>query len=401
MLIMDRKVKKAGERKQIAIFKDIPDGSWYKKAFHVIFIELDLLGGALLLTGFAVFFVPLTLTGSKSSYKWHEPRLIAMIVVGFVIFCMFLVWNFSFKTRPFPNRKPFVPAQSFANKTIIIILLLNALDICENSSFATYFATTLQVGGYYTAGQASRIDNAKKVTVEIASILTGLAMKYTKRSKIFVLGGIPLVILGHGLLVYFMDRHGVMESTIRLNVMEIFIGFGRGMYQSATQVLIQAIAGVEGVAMSTAFFLAFQSIGSLIGSAIAGGIWNSIILRKLDKYLPPKEKKNAKKIFKSIKVAMSYKKHTPTRDAISRAYRETLQIIGYTGLGIIAPMLVLMFFVREVKLTEKHDAYGSDSRMKTESDIEEIRTESDIVEDEKPTYSFNQEKRTWTNFWRV
>lgn len=95
------------------------------------------------------------------------------------------------------------------------------------------------------------------------------------------------------------------------------------------------------------------------------------------------------------------KKHTPTRDAISRAYRETLQIIGYTGLGIIAPMLVLMFFVREVKLTEKHDAYGSDSRMKTESDIEEIRTESDIVEDEKPTYSFNQEKRTWTNFWRV
>ncbi|BAO39307.1 Siderophore iron transporter mirA [Kluyveromyces marxianus] len=401
MLYMDKRAKKAGERKQIAIFKDLPEGSWYKKALHVMFVELDLIGGALLLAGFAVFFVPLTLTGSKSSYKWHEPRLIAMIVVGFVIFCMFLVWNFSFKKRPFPTRKPFVPAQSFANKTVVVILILNALDLCENSSFATYFATTLQVGGYYTAGQASRIDNAKKVTVQIASILTGLAMKYTKLSKIYVLGGVPLVVLGHGLLVYFMNRNGVMESTIRLNVMEIFIGFGRGMYQSATQVLIQAIAGVEGIAMSTAFFLAFQSIGSLIGSAIAGGIWNSIILRKLDKYLPPKEKKNAKKIFKSIKVAMSYKKHTPTRDAISRAYRETLQIIGYTGLGIIAPMLILMFFVREVKLTDKHDAYGNDARSDTDSNIEGIRTDPEQRQDEKPTYSFNQEKRTWTNFWRV
>lgn len=65
-------------------------------------------------------------------------------------------------------------------------------------------------------------------------------------------------------------------------------------------------------------------------------------------------------------------------------------------------MLILMFFVREVKLTDKHDdAYGNDARSDTDSNIEGIRTDPEQRQDEKPTYSFNQEKRTWTNFWRV
>lgn len=354
MFYLDRRAKQNGQKKVYQILKNIPkDAKWYEKAYHILIVELDLIGGVLLLCGFALFFVPFTVTGSSSSYKWHEPKLIVMLVIGFVIFCCFLVWNTKFA------KKPFVPTQALKSKTVVIIVVLVALDLCENSSFATYFKTVLQVAGYYSAGAATRIDNSKKVTVDIFNVFGGLLMKYTKRSKIYALIGIPMLILGHGLLVWFMRRgDGEMASYALLVMAEVFIGFGRGMYQCALQVTIQAIAGIEGIAMSTAFFLAFQSIGSLIGSAISGGIWNTVVLSKLNLYLPEDDKDLAKKIYKSITVAMSYEKGSDIRDGINRAYAETIQIIGWTGLGIIAPMLILMFFIKEVKLSEAKDIYS-------------------------------------------
>ena len=371
MFYLDRRAKQNGQKKVYQILENIPkDAKWYEKAYQILFVELDLIGGVLLLCGFALFFVPFTVTGKSSSYKWHEPKLIVMLVIGFVIFCCFLVWNTKFA------KKPFVPTQALKSKTVVIIVVLVALDLCENSSFATYFKTVLQVAGYYSAGAATRIDNSKKVTVDIFNVFGGLLMKYTKRSKIYALIGIPMLVLGHGLLVWFMRRgDGEMASYALLVMAEVFIGFGRGMYQCALQVTIQAIAGIEGIAMSTAFFLAFQSIGSLIGSAISGGIWNTVVLSKLNLYLPEDDKDLAKKIYKSITVAMSYEKGSDIRDGINRAYAETIQIIGWTGLGIIAPMLILMFFIKEVKLSEAKDIYSvsiseEEIKIKEEKEIE-------------------------------
>lgn len=378
MFYLDRRAKQNGQKKIYQILENIPkDAKWYEKAYQILFVELDLFGGILLLCGFALFFVPFTITGTSSSYKWHEPKLIGMLVAGFVLFSCFLVWNAKFA------KKPFVPTQALKSKTVVIIVVLVALDLCENSSFSTYFKTVLQVAGFYSAGAATRIDNSKKVTVDIFNVFGGLLMKYSKRSKIFALIGIPMLVLGHGLLVWFMRRSdGEMASYALLVMAEVFIGFGRGMYQCALQVTIQAIAGIEGIAMSTAFFLAFQSIGSLIGSAISGGIWNTVVLSKLNLYLPEDEKDLAKRIYKSITVAMSYEKGSATRNAINRAYTETIQIIGWTGLGIISPMLILMFFIREVKLTAAKDIYINSN---SEEEIE-FKQEKESIEHQETNH---------------
>lgn len=381
MLIVDHKAKAKGVRKSPKVLQNLR-----AKAKHLLIYELDIIGGVLLVFGIALFFIPFTLTGKQAPYRWSEGRLIAMIVVGFLIIVGFITWNAMSKHKPFKGRIPFIPPQSLSYTTIIITLIMVALDACENSTFNTYFSTVLQVGGYYTAGQATRIDNAKKISIDIASVITGVLMKFTHRTKVFVLVGVPVLIIGHGLLVWFMNRDGVMERTILLYVMEIFTGVGRALYQCSLQVTIQGIAGVGGIAMSTGFFLAFSMVGSLIGNAIAGGIWNELLLDKLQKYLPIVEKKNATKIYKSINVALKYQKGSIERIAISKAYRETIQIIGYTALGIIGPMLVLMFFVREVKLDDKRDIYGSD-------------TESIVIDEVKKEVL--TEERTWKNWWRV
>ena len=73
---------------------------------------------------------------------------------------------------------------------------------------------------------------------------------------------------------------------------------------------------------------------------------------------------------------MSYEKGSDIRGGINRAYAETIQIIGWTGLGIIAPMLILMFFIKEVKLSEAKDIYSgaiSEEEMEIREEKESLK----------------------------
>lgn len=391
MFYVDHVQRKNGKRRKPTILMNLPEGSLMQKLKKIFLLDLDLIGGFLLLAGTILFFVPFTITGKTSPKKWNQGSTIAMLIIGFILLVLFVLWCAFPKRLPWlQTRQPFIPIQAFTNMTVLIAFLMVALDYCENAAFNVYFSTVLQVGGYYTAGQAARINDAKKTSIDIASILTGLMMKYTKRTKIFVLTGVPLLVLGHGLLVWFIDRDGVMEeNTVLLYVMEIFCGVGRALYMTALQVTIQAIAGATSVAMSTAFFLAFTSVGTLIGTAISGVIWNNVAIDKLHDHLPDELQKNATMIFKNFKLALKMEEGTPGRLAVSLAYRETLQIIGWFALAVIIPMLGLMFFVREVELTDKHDIYGSDQ--------ETLSSNSKFIDDSV----LNKEKRTWSNWWRV
>ncbi|KAG7738147.1 hypothetical protein KL932_003754 [Ogataea haglerorum] len=396
MYIVDRKTKSTGHDKIIKSLEGLFEGGFLKKAGYYMFVKLDLFGGVLMAVGLVLFFIPLKLTGTSSPYKWHEARLIALLIVGFVIFCLFLLWNTKIA------RYPFVQHQALLQKTTLLACIIVALDLCENSAFSTYMKTVLQVSDYVTVGEASRIDNSKKACVQVFSVVGGLVMKYTKRSKLFVTSGIVLLYLGHVLLVCFVNTGDGMASKPLLYMAEVFIGAGRGFYQRALQVIVQAVAGRHNIAMPTAFFLAFNSIGSLIGSAIAGSIWNTVVLSKLKKYLPEDSKNKATKIYKSIKVALKYKKGTEERDAIAKAYRETQQIIGWATVGIITPMLLLMLFVHNVQLTDKADAYEGDSASESESEenvTAEVRDEKEAPQ--KPAkLTLRQDVRQSLSNWR-
>ncbi|KAG7795410.1 hypothetical protein KL929_004177 [Ogataea haglerorum] len=396
MYIVDRKTKSTGHDKIINSLEGLFEGGFLKKAGYYMFVKLDLFGGVLMAVGLVLFFIPLTLTGTSSPYKWHEARLIALLIVGFVIFCLFLLWNTKIA------RYPFVQHQALLLKTTLLACTIVALDLCENSAFSTYMKTVLQVSDYVTVGEASRIDNSKKACVQVFSVVGGLVMKYTKRSKLFVTSGIVLLYLGHVLLVCFVNTGDGMASKPLLYMAEVSIGAGRGFYQCALQVIVQAVAGRHNIAMSTAFFLAFNSIGSLIGSAIAGSIWNTVVLSKLKKYLPEDSKNKATKIYKSIKVALKYKKGTEERDAIAKAYRETQQIIGWATVGIITPMLLLMLFVHNVQLTDKADAYEGDIASESESEENvnaEVRDEKEAPQ--KPAkLTLRQDIRQSLSNWR-
>ncbi|KAF2015522.1 MFS general substrate transporter [Aaosphaeria arxii CBS 175.79] len=315
-----------------------------KKIFHLLWDELDLPGMALLITSLSLILIPISLTGSFNSGRWKEGSFIAMIVVGFVLFVAFLVWDMKFA------RKPYIPTR-MANRTVICACAIQLFDFMEYSSFTIFFPSYLQVGGGFSPGHATRIDNSLRVAFQISGLLFAIAMKYTNNSKAFVLAGPPLVILGQGLMIYFVRKpDGSHGSEAMFIVSKVLSGIGRAAFQTAGQVAVQAAVSRQEVAVATGLFQASNSIGGAFGVSMSGAIWRNTLPNKLKSYLPEKDKASALKIFQSIVVAQKYKPGTPSRDAINRSYGESQRLLAIVATCLCVPNLILMFFIKNADL---------------------------------------------------
>ncbi|KAL4799605.1 siderophore iron transporter mirA [Aspergillus venezuelensis] len=321
---------------------------WWEKIYDLIYTQLDFPGALLLITGLSLFLVPLSLTGSGNSEGWSKPSFIAMLVLGVVIFIAFIAWDTYFA------RKPFIPYRMIRNRTVAAACLLGALDFFHYSVFSVFFTSYLQVAGHYGAASATRIDNSLRVSFQVSSIFAAYCMKYTKRSQIWVFTGVPLCVLGMGVLLYLVDMGGGKTGNEAAFITaKSLIGIGRGFYQTASQVSVQATVSRGEVGVVTGVFFAAMSLGGAVGTSVAGAIWRSTLPNKLSEYLPSELKGQAKSIFGSIVVAQKYEVGSVAREAIDMSYRQSQRLLGIAALAALAPMLVTMFFLKNVPLTEQ------------------------------------------------
>ncbi|KAH8425114.1 uncharacterized protein LDX57_002863 [Aspergillus melleus] len=292
---------------------------------------------------------------------WHKGSFIAMVVLGVVLLIAFLVWDAWFA------KKPFVPYRMINNRTVAAACVLGALDFFHYSVFSVFFTSYLQVAGHFSAGHATRIDNSLRVAFQVSGIFVAFFMKYTKRSQIWVFTGVPLCVLGMGVLLYLVDMgNGRTGNEAAFVTAKALIGIGRGFYQTASQVSVQAVVTRQEVSVVTAVFFASMSVGGAVGTSVAGAIWRSTLPSKLQEYLPDDAKSQAKAIFGSIKVAQKYAIGSPIRKAVDRSYRESQRLLGIAGLAALVPMLIVMFFLRNVKLDERLGAKEGEDEGQTQ-----------------------------------
>lgn len=110
---------------------------------------------------------------------------------------------------------------------------------------------------------ANFCSNALIVTYQATRILTGILLRVTKRPYPFIVAGIPLVILGQGLLIRFSGSQAANEASYV--VAKVLMGVGRGIYHTAALVVLQAVVPQQQLAVATAVFLAMMTFGSAIG----------------------------------------------------------------------------------------------------------------------------------------
>ncbi|KAI2470279.1 hypothetical protein F4781DRAFT_430505 [Annulohypoxylon bovei var. microspora] len=123
-----------------------------------------------------------------------------------------------------------------------------------------------------------------------------------------------------------------------------------GFYQTAAQVCVQAVVERGEVDVATGVYFAAINFGGAIGTSISGAIWRSNLLYKLTSYLPTDSKSKASAIFGSIVVAQKYAVGSIERTAIDMAYRETQKLLAIAATCVLVPMLLAMWFIKNVDL---------------------------------------------------
>ena len=140
---------------------------------------------------------------------------------------------------------------------------------------------------------------------------------------------------------------------------QIVTGIGGGMFHVPVQLGIQAVAKHQEVAIATAMFLTFTSLGGSVGSAIAGAIWTGYLPERLANYLPSMPAAERQRIFDDFEFAMSFPRGSPERAGIVLAYVDVMKRLTRTATLSALPMLIFVFAMKEVKLDGQKRTRGS------------------------------------------
>jgi len=122
------------------------------------------------------------------------------------------------------------------------------------------------------------------------------------------------------------------------------------MFHVPVQLGIQAVTRHQEVAVATAMFLTFTSLGGSVGSAIAGSIWTNVLPIRLQEYLPEMDEKERRRVYNDFRYAMSFPSGSVEREGIISAYVAVMGRLTATATFAALPMMVLVFLMKEVKL---------------------------------------------------
>lgn len=155
------------------------------------------------------------------------------------------------------------------------------------------------------------------------------------------MAGVPIYILGTGLLVHFRTPDAQVGY---LAMCQILVGFSTGILVLTSQLALMYSIAQADVAIGLALYALFGSIGSSTGVAIAGGMWTNILPYKIAEYLPADAKDQAAALYGDITLQMAEPIGSPIRDAVIAAYADVMHKMVIAGVCLI-PLLVAAVWV--------------------------------------------------------
>jgi len=236
------------------------------------------------------------------------------------------------------------------------------------------------------AGHVTQVfDFASTVT----AVIVGLAIKYTKYYKPWIVFGSLIYLMGIGLMIKYRTP---TTSVGQLVGTQIAVGIGGGMINVPAQVGVQFSTDHQHVAVATAVYLTCFELGGAVGSAISGAVWGHNIPTKLREYLHSGSMPDAPAIYDNINNALAYPVGTPGRMAVDKAYQETMKDLLIIAVSICVPVILISLFMKNYKLDTMDQ--GVKGRV-IGGTVTEDRTEAKIVMD-----GDGSAKRGWRNwFW--
>jgi MFS family permease len=320
-------LNEAKARKQGLLQPRVDTRSFSQKLMHYL-KEFDVIGLLILATGLALFLLSFNLY-SYQAQQWKSPLIICFLVFGFLLIIAFGFWE------KYGAPVTFIPWHLLKNRTVIFTYTMAASLYIGWYIWDSYFYSLLIVLFNQSVPHATYIANIYTMGSCFISLVYGLCLRYYGKLKMYsLLWGVPLTILGVGLMIKFRAPD---ENIGYIVMCMIFIAFGGGVLVISEQTTIMAVSKQQNFPALLAVESMVISIGSAIGSTVAGAIWTGVFPARLMANLPAEAMDKFADIYGVLETQTSYPMGSPTRDAINLSYAETqrLMLIAATCVYVV------------------------------------------------------------------
>ncbi|KAI1370316.1 putative siderochrome-iron transporter [Hypoxylon crocopeplum] len=301
-------------------------GRTWSQTIKYYAIEFDVIGMILVVAGFSLVILPLTLATYQTD-KWRSAAIIAMIVIGGCSLIAFGIWEKYFA------KVTLVSFHLLWDRTVMGACITSAVMFVASRCWSSYFQSHLQVVFGLSIKDAGWIGNIYNLGSCSWSFAVGYMIRVTNRYKWLALIAAPLLVMSAGLMIKYRMPGESLGLVAMCQVLETI---GASTLVVTERIAIMAAAEHTNVAMVLALLALFTAVGDTIGLGVSGGIWTNSIPGLLQEHLPDGLKDQAGKIFGSLVVQLSYPWGTPGRLAIMDAYGEGMQRMCIAACAVLS-----------------------------------------------------------------
>lgn len=299
--------------------------------------------------GLVIFFLPFSIASSAPN-GWASGYIIAMIVVGFVMLIIFLVWELYLAPTPMFD------FSILSDRTVIGACLLDATYQISYYCWNHYYESFLQVVNNLTIAEAGYVSHTFDVVSGLLLLGVGFMIRRTGRFKWILYIAVPLYIFAQGLMIYFRRPN---QSVGYLVMCQIFISIGGSVFIIVEQLAILAAVDHQHVATALALLNVVGTVGGAAGSTISGGIWTNTFHKALESRLPQSAMGNIDVIYAKLDEQIKYEIGSPTRIAIQSAYAYSQTRMLAVGTGIMGLCIIWALMIRNIDLRKVPQVKGT------------------------------------------
>jgi MFS family permease len=312
-------------------------------------IEFDVLGLLLIIAGLALFLLAFNLYPGQAQ-QWKSPLIICFIIIGALLIIGFVIYE------KYYAPVTFMPWKLMTDRTVFFTFTMAFFLYMGWYNWDSYFYSYLIVVNNLTIPQATYVTNIYTIGSCVWCLIMGVILKFYGKLKWHaVVWGVPLTILGCGLMIHFRQP----DVNIGFICMcQIFIAFGGGTLVICEQMTVMAVSEHQYIPSVLAMENMWIKIGSAIGSTIASAIWQSVFPQKLAEYLPADAQSAITDIYGSITVQSSYAVGTPERDGINQAYASTQRYMLICATCLYGMCWFSVFFWRNIDVRKQKKLKG-------------------------------------------
>lgn len=325
--------------------------AWYQSIWYY-FIQFDIVGIILIMFAFSLILLPFSLAPYAPNF-WSTPYIIAMEVLGVLLVPAFYAWE------KYLTPVPFLPWKYLTERTIVGSCLLYGAMFLSTFCWNRYFYSYLMVVNRQSMTSASYILNAFSLTSSVFGPIFGVIISKTGNFKWFAYTGVPIMLIGTGLLIPFRapsTSAGVLALT------QVLVGFGTGIFVTCGQIAVMSPVSHQEIAVVNAIWGLFGGIGAAIGMAIAGALWNNIAPTMLHDLLPESAKSTSRQIFGDIELQMSFADGSPERDAIVATYFHVQRLMVISGACFVPLCLICIFVWKNINVKKLEEEHGKQTK---------------------------------------